>query len=122
GQSVDVPAALGPPGHQRQGARVLLTQVDLLTTAPSLNSARDAGRGKAIGSSMSQSYRQSARFQRTRSSVRRRKGRHSLTKLVGEELKSRLFRIPDVEVVRPSRGLVQCVELEVKAWHAFERR
>src|SRR6478735_3873537 len=27
---------------------------------------------------------------------------HLLTKLVGEELKRRLFRIPDVEVVRPS--------------------
>jgi hypothetical protein len=46
---------------------------------------------------------------------------HPLTKLVGEELKRRLFRIPDVEVVRPSGGLVQCEELEAKAWHAFER-
>src|SRR6476659_3564589 len=47
---------------------------------------------------------------------------HLLTKLVGEELTRRLFRIPDVEVVRPSGGLVQCEELEAKAWHAFERR
>src|SRR5262245_21251781 len=31
---------------------------------------------------------------------------HLLTKLVGEELKRRLFGIPDVEVVRPPGGLV----------------
>src|SRR6185312_11392453 len=47
---------------------------------------------------------------------------HLLTKLVGEELTRRLFRIPDVEVVRPSGGLVQCEELEAEAWHAFELR
>src|SRR6185312_4745012 len=47
---------------------------------------------------------------------------HPLTKLVGEELNRRLFRIPDVEVVRPSGGLIQCEELEAKAWHAFELR
>src|ERR1700752_983653 len=44
-----------------------------------------------------------------------------LTKLVGEELPRRLLRIPDVEVVRPSGGLVQCEEIEAKAWNAFKR-
>ena len=40
-----------------------------------LNQCSVATPGTAIGSSVSQSYRQSARFRRTRSSVRRRKGR-----------------------------------------------
>src|SRR5262249_7651227 len=38
-----------------------------------------------------------------------------------EEIERRLPGIPDVEVVRASRGFVQCEELVAKARHAFER-
>ena len=76
----------------------------------------------AIGSSVSQSYRRSARFQRTRSSVRRRKGRSP-----ADEARRRRTRAPPLSNPRrrscsPVGRTLQCEELEAKAWHAFERR